>query len=250
MKSPAIVNLSLRECVQNAWYLGPDQAHIWHIPFNKCLIDARILSSDEILRANEYKFEIHKNRFMVRRCVLRQILSFYFNKSPQDLTFSYSEYGKPYISVDSLPLQFSLSHSDEMTVLGLTKFSPIGLDVEYIKPLKEMQLLAEQFFSKAEFCKFISLPEKDKLGAFYNIWTRKEAFVKAVGKGLSYPLHKFSVSFCENETPIVIDIDNTEIEAIEWIIRSFDLEANGKSYKIACLVKNKTCELRRYMLST
>lgn len=248
MDCPDIVSVSRRECIQQTWNLALDQVHIWHIPFNECFIDAKILSPDEILRAEEYKFEIHKNRFMMYRCALRQILSFYYDKSPQELMFGYTEYGKPYVLAGSPQLQFNLSHSDEMAVLGLAKSSFIGVDVEYIKPFNEMQSIAKQFFAEAEFCKFISIPEKDKLEAFYNIWTRKEAFVKAVGEGLSYPLDKFTVSFCENEPPMIIEIDNAETEAMEWTLKSFNLETKSKSYKIACLVKNKACDVYRYVL--
>jgi 4'-phosphopantetheinyl transferase len=241
--------LSRRECAQKAWSLTDDQVDIWHIPFNHCFIDAKTLSPDEMLRADGYKFEVHRNQFMVYRCALRQILSLYYNKSPKDLMFSYSEHGKPYVLIDSFQLQFNLSHSDEMAVLGVTKYSLIGMDIEHIKPFNEMQSIAKQFFAETEFCKFISLPEKDKLDAFYNIWTRKEAFVKAVGEGLSYPLDKLTITFCKDDPPKIVDIDHSETEAMKWTLKSFNLEVKGKSYKVACLLKRKSCDVSRYMLN-
>lgn len=236
------------KCLQKMMSIQTNQVHIWYIPFNENLIDSSILSPDEIQRSSEYKFNLHKNYFLMYRCVLRKILACYYDIHPEKLVFSYTNYGKPYVLNNAPGIQFNLSHSNGIAVLGITKYHQIGIDIELIKPLEDMLLMANQILSELEYRRFLMLIESERLEAFYEIWTRKEAFIKAINKGLSYPLNKFSVSFSHNQPSRIIEIENSKVEARKWLIKSFTIQDNDQLYKMACLIKHFDLNLSNFLL--
>ena len=131
------------------------------------------------------------------RAMLRIILGrFYLDFEPYKLKFGYGEYGKPYISDHFLnrKLCFNNAGSHELAMYALTANDDIGIDVEFQRELTDADDIAAHYFSSGEIAAFQSLPGKTKQKGFYNCWTRKEAFIKAIGKGLSFPLDKFEVS--------------------------------------------------------
>lgn len=213
------------------------QVHLWCIPFNENLMDISVLSRDEIMRSAEYKFNVHKKHFVMYRCALRKILSYYGNKRPEEVMFGYTEYWKPYLLLNPEEIQFNLSYSNNLAVLAITLGCQIGVDVELVKLFDDMTSIAKQFFSAPEYSKLSSLPETGKVEAFYDIWTTKEAFIKAVGKGLSYPIDKVIVSFSINKIPKIIEIDGSTEEAKSWIVKSFNKKINEENYKISILYK-------------
>ena len=229
-----------------ALHIQDNQVHLWYIPYNSQNILStkfdkdEVLSEDEIRRANKYKFHIHRKQFITYRIALRKILSIYYKISPRELVFKYTEYGKPYVANSPIQynIQFNLSHSEDMAVLGVTKNNLLGVDIEYIKPIDNIDDIAIQFFSKSEYKKFVSLPSKYKLECFYEIWTRKEAFIKAIGEGLSHPLDTFEVSFYDDTTPRLIHINGTVADAKEWLYRCLTFTHERKKYELAILVNN------------
>jgi 4'-phosphopantetheinyl transferase len=238
------------KCLHQIAHIQNNQLHIWYIPFNKNLVDYDILSSDELLRASEYKFNLHKYHFLVYRCALRKILSYYHDLHPKQLIFRYSSHGKPYVPNNPLSIQFNFSHSSGIAVLGITKYHPIGIDIELIKPLEDIKLISNQFLSELEHVSFLILPESERLESFYDIWTKKEAFIKAIGKGLSYQLNKFSVSSAPDEPPRIIEIKNSKIEAEKWLIKSFTIQDNNKLYKMACLIKHTNMNTSSFLMQS
>jgi 4'-phosphopantetheinyl transferase len=157
----------------------------------------RSLSLDENQRALRFRFERDRNRFVVGRGVLREILGTYLQIDPEKVDFNYGPQGKPYLNEPSGyalgSLYFNVSHSADQAIYALG-LGEVGVDLEYVRPIPEMQALIDQYFSVAERRAFGSVSPEQKLKAFYNCWTRKEAYVKACGDGLLISLDQFDVS--------------------------------------------------------
>lgn len=149
-----------------------------------------LLGADERARADRFRFARDRRRFIVRRARLRQWLGAWVGRAPEALTFAENGHGKPFL-VDGPP--FSLSHSAEMMMLAIGD-ADVGCDIERIDPALDWQPLAEAFFTGAECAALAVLPPDAGRRAFFACWARKEAFVKALGLGLSYPLDAFDVS--------------------------------------------------------
>ena len=191
-------------------------------PVSKLLYFEKLLSEDELKRANRFKFEKHRNQFITGRGYLRIILGKYLNESPVGINFSYFDKGKPYI--DGNPLKFNLAHSGGKAVYALTMNNEVGVDLEVIKEMPDAIDIAKRFFSESEVKDFSEV-ENDNIGkAFFNCWTRKEAFIKAIGDGLSYPLADFSVTLKPGEDPKFLYIKKNPEEINEW--KLFDIKCD------------------------
>jgi 4'-phosphopantetheinyl transferase len=162
------------------------------------------LSPNELERASKLKFTNDRDHFIVRHYLLRLILSKYCDCKPQELMFSYNSYHKPFINIPEFrEIKFNMSSSDDSLIIGLSNQNDIGIDVEKVRETDNLERIALENFSQGELDYLNS--EKDKTTAFYNIWTRKEAFIKAFGKGIYFPLKSFCVDInvagsCENLT--------------------------------------------------
>jgi len=180
--------------------LASDSLHVWRFPLNgESAPDSRqfaCLKPDETARASRFHFPIHSNRYVASRFALRTILGSYLGVAPRDLAFEYTTFGKPYLAAPSNPLRlsFNVSHSQDLGVLAVSFRANLGIDVEAIKEDFGGEEVAESHFAPAEFQQLLSLPEALRPQAFFNCWTRKEAYVKALGAGLQIPLDSFEVS--------------------------------------------------------
>jgi 4'-phosphopantetheinyl transferase len=150
------------------------------------------LSDDERERAARFRFDIHRRRFIAARGLLRQALSEYLGTPAHEIRFSYGAKGKP--AVAGSPLQFNVSHSEEMAVYAFAWEMPLGIDLEHIRALSDLEAIAHRFFSPGEWAAIEAMRPEERIDAFFRCWTRKEAYIKATGDGLSYPLNKFDVS--------------------------------------------------------
>jgi len=159
---------------------------------------AHLLGDDERARADRFRFPRDRRRFVVRRARLRQLLGAWVGRAPEALTFTENSHGKP-ILADGPP--FSLSHSADMMILAIGD-AEVGCDLEWIDPALDWSPLAETFFTTTERNALAALPPEAARRAFFACWARKEAFVKALGLGLSYPLDAFDVSV--NAAPAVL----------------------------------------------
>ena len=159
------------------------------------------LSPEEQLRARRFRFDLHRDRFIAGRGQLRLLLSHYTRQEPARIQFAYGANGKPeLVSLPpDLPLQFNLAHSAELALLAVNRSVPVGVDVEELHPLEDAPALVARFFSPRENLAFQGLRESQKLTAFFNLWTRKEAWLKATGEGIGYSLDKVEVSFLPDE---------------------------------------------------
>ncbi|WP_414548499.1 4'-phosphopantetheinyl transferase HetI [Anabaena sp. CCY 0017] len=171
--------------------LLPNNAHIWRI--NLDIPEAQrenllaTLSGDEVSRANRFHFQEHRQRFITGRGILRCILSNYLGISPQQVLFDYQERGKPVLA-DALAqsnLCFNLSHSQGLALCAVSYHSQIGVDLEYIRPMSDVEALAKRFFLPREYEIVRSLSDHKQQEIFFRYWTCKEAYLKATGEGLA-----------------------------------------------------------------
>jgi 4'-phosphopantetheinyl transferase len=202
--------------------LGADETHVWMAsldqPADMIAKLAPLLSQDEYQRAMRYYRPADRDRFIVGRGILRKILSAYLALPPGQLRFTYNEYGKPTVSDDQNDrgLNFNLSHSAELILYAVTKGRDVGIDIEHIREDFATIEIAEHFFSKDEVAALKSLPMNQRTIGFFNCWSRKEAFIKAKGMGVSYPLDRFTVSLTPGEPPALLKVADDEREVARW----------------------------------
>ncbi|MBF2067751.1 MAG: 4'-phosphopantetheinyl transferase superfamily protein [Calothrix sp. C42_A2020_038] len=181
-----------------------DEIHVWRMeldqPESKLQQFAKLLSEDELSRAERLYFQQHRQRFTAGRGILRTILSRYLNITPNELQFSYEAFGKPVLAEQfkDSQLWFNLSHCQGMALCAVCLNRPIGIDLEYIRPVTDVLVLAQQFFSPNEYAVMKSLPPNQKQEVFFRYWTCKEAYLKATGAGISQ-LQQIEVSLSSNE---------------------------------------------------
>ena len=159
---------------------------------------AETLSADERQRATRFHFEKDKNHYVAGRGMLREILGRLLDMEPDDLIFSYGAHGKPRLVATAAAenfLHFNMAHSDSLVVYAVSRKHEVGIDVERIRPVREMEDIAAHIFSEPERAKWCSLPDDAKMTAFFNCWARKEALLKASGEGLGKPLNQIEVFF-------------------------------------------------------
>lgn len=173
-----------------------------------------ILSADEKEKASKFKFQIHRDRYVFFHACLRDILARYLNCSPNMLVFHKDLHGKPYL--DKNHIQFNLSHSENEAILGITNAVEIGVDIEKINLEKNYDDIARRFFSRSEYAYLEQLSGKEKMDTFFQLWTHKEAFVKATGRGLSQQLKSFSIGLAPSKLITASQYDSTE-----WTIQPF-----------------------------
>jgi 4'-phosphopantetheinyl transferase len=199
-----------------------DEIHVWCASLDRPVSGfQRLLSEDERTRAERYHFEEDRRRFIVRRGILRTLLSGYLGIEPYQVKFCYGKNGKPGVPdiFGKTKVQFNLSRSEGLVLYAFTRNHEIGVDIEYVREIPGIGRIAKRFFSARENSIFQSLPESQKKEAFFNCWTRKEAFIKAIGDGLLHPLDSFDVSLVPGEPARLIGIKGDFREASRWSLR-------------------------------
>ena len=151
-----------------------------------------ILSDDERARANRFVFDRDRRRFVVCRGTLRQALASFLECEPTRVALTYSNYGKP--SLHDSDLEFNVSHSAGVALFAFAIGAQVGVDVEAVDRQVDIDGLAARFFSPDEADDLLTLPPQDRQGAFFDCWTRKESYIKAIGDGMSRALDSFSVT--------------------------------------------------------
>jgi 4'-phosphopantetheinyl transferase len=209
-------------------FLALDEIHIWRAVLDQPVAEvtqfAGLLAADEQLRANRFHFERDRQRFVAGRGILRTILGRYLGCDGSELQFNYGARGKPALinPVTERPLYFNLAHSDGLAVIALAYHQELGVDVEQIRPITDMEQIAQQFFAGPEQAALLGLPVEQRQTAFFNGWTRKEAYLKALGDGLARPLDQFCVSLAPNEPVRMLSISGDEADASRWFLTSFN----------------------------
>lgn len=212
--------------------LVPGEIHVWSVrldpPPERVEALGRSLSQDEWDRANRFRFDKHRRQYVVGRGALRTLLASYLGTRPELVRFTYGPRGKPFLA-DLIPsplspvpgereqLFFNLSNSDEMALVGFVLGREIGVDIEYLKPMPDCEQISERFFSESERAVLRGQPQEKKEETFFNCWTRKEAYLKAVGEGLAAPLDSFDVTLAPGEPPRMLTLKGDAEAASRWL---------------------------------
>jgi 4'-phosphopantetheinyl transferase len=213
--------------------------HLWRInvdrPTNEIAACAKLLSADEIDRAARFVFATDRNQFAICRGALRILLAEYLSISPKAVTFRCNEYGRPELArlAPDLPLRFNVSHAGSWGLIALALDQRIGVDIEHVRPLDNVDQVARTFLSPSEFDVFVGLPDAVRQVAFFNGWTRKEAFIKACGVGLAKPLTEFTVSLLPGDPVCVMHRHGDPSESADWTLFAFEPLSD---YIAACAV--------------
>ena len=196
------------EAVPNG-IISSNEVHVWRLYQEKTNSQIEtlqgILSPDELARSEKFHFEKDRKKFILTRGILRKLLGSYLGKNPQQIRFNYTSFGKPFLAIDSENnnLSFNLSHSGELVLYAITRNQKIGIDIEQIRDHTDVMAIAKRFFSPAEIGEMEKANEKNCTELFFRYWTRKEAFVKALGKGVSFPMERLDVSLLNKFSPII-----------------------------------------------
>ncbi|MBN8583054.1 MAG: 4'-phosphopantetheinyl transferase superfamily protein [Anaerolineae bacterium] len=235
---------------KNNWTPPPDtlklesnHADVWRLSLDlsndSVKSNESTLSEDEEKRADHFHFEVDKNRFIVAHGVLRKILGHYLHCDPAELTFSLNQYGKP--SLVNSAVEFNLSHSGDFALIAVTQGRKVGVDVERIRQGISSHVIAQQYFSKSEVAELQSLPLQQRERAFFTCWTRKEAYIKAQGLGLSLPLESFDVSLAPGQPAILRATRPDPQESARWTLLSLEADPN---YAGALAVEGRGVDFR------
>lgn len=227
-------------------FLASSDVHLWRAPLNQSYEDslADLLATDELKRAAQFHFQKDRVHFITARGLLRIILGRYLDVPPDKLRFCYNVYGKPALTPEfsARGLRFNISHSHDLVLYAVTADREVGVDIEYITAYAADDPVAEQFFSPREIAELCTLPGAMQQQAFFNCWTRKEAYIKAVGKGLSIELDQFDVSFRPGEPAALLRVSGDAQEAARWALREITpvpdyvgaLAVEGHDWRLQC----------------
>jgi 4'-phosphopantetheinyl transferase len=221
------------------------QVHVWRasLELPPAALESlwKTLSADEQERANRYRFARDRNWFIARRGRLRLNLGRYLELEPASLQFSYSPYGKPSLQPEvAEQFCFNISHSQGLALFAFARHVAIGVDIEHLRADYNHLELAERFFSAKERAELSALPLEIHPNAFFLCWTRKEAFIKAHGEGLSLPLDQFDVSLAPGEPARVVATRAGLESPDQWSLFNLD---PAPGYLAALAVQGQGCEL-------
>jgi 4'-phosphopantetheinyl transferase len=212
---PRHTNINISEGEVHVWYAAPS-LHFSDID------PVAILSEDECARMARFRFDADQKNFLFCRSMLRMLLSSYVGASPAELSFAYSKYGKPSLTEPPGDLRFNLSHTSGLVLLAVCRGKNIGVDIERVRKDLNVKEISGRFFSAAEHGALLRMPEKLSHQAFFGCWTRKEAFVKARGEGLSCPLESFDVSVAPEVEDVTLITRPDVHEAGKWHLQSLN----------------------------
>ena len=185
---------------------------------------SRLLSHDEQDRARRFRFGHDAIRFVTLRAVLRTLLAERLGAAPEEIGFAYGRYGKPELAMpfDRRGVAFNVSHSADLGVVAVTARHRVGVDIERVRPLPDLEAMSEQVFSPREQGTLRAIPSVLRPWAFLNGWTRKEAYIKAIGTGWSHPLARFSVSLAPGAPVRLEECEDDPSEPERWTLEAFD----------------------------
>ena len=183
-----------------------------------------ILSSDELARSDRFKFPVHRDRYIAARGSLRCLLANYLGIAAKDIRFNYGAHGKPEIA--DTQLWFNLSHSEDMAIYCFSASCLVGVDLEYLGKEVNCDHISQRFFSQQEAELIYSLPEAQKKQTFFQLWTAKEAYLKAIGKGLCGGLDKIEVAINSLRKSKIIAIHNNDKTDHNWYLHCFQPQIN------------------------
>jgi 4'-phosphopantetheinyl transferase len=224
--------------------LGCDQVHVWRLEVEEAArrrgLALTTLASDERARARAFSFAADRDRFVVARAALRSLLAAYLDLDPRRLRLGSGPLGKPILLEDG-PIRFNVSHSDNLVLVAVAREREVGIDVERIRENTALEEIAIRNFSPAEVRALLSRPPEQRTSAFFSCWTRKEAYLKARGAGLHYPLDQFDVSLAPEPAALCED-RVAPGDAARWSLRDLAvapgyaaaLAVEGRGWRLGC----------------
>lgn len=202
--------------------LSHHNVHVWTVPTDSPDVALasfeKILSADERHRANRLVHPQRRMSFVLARATLRCILGQYLRIAPEAICFLYGCYGKPALNSSS-PIQFNLTYADGLAVIGVATHCSVGIDVERIRDLADLERVAERFFTFPESARISSLPLPARRRAFFHCWTRKEAYLKADGRGLSLAPNSFELEMFSGQTGLSQEPPVTTVDPRLWTVQ-------------------------------
>jgi 4'-phosphopantetheinyl transferase len=227
--------------------LPEDEVHLWHVDL--AIVSKggqrweQILSADERARAARFHFSQDRQYFTATRALLRIILAGYVDANPSELVFHYSEKEKPsLISAQSgSHVEFNVSHSGAVALLAFARGRALGVDVEQLRENFDHAAIARRFFSEQEQRQLVALAPSERYHGFFRCWTRKEAYIKAQGAGLSLPLHQFDVSLKPGDGIALLSTRPDNAEAAKWSLQEVPA---GDGYVAALCVRGQGWRLK------
>jgi len=182
-----------------------------------------VLSADERARADRLALDVGRRRYITARARLRYLLAARLNARPQDLRFVTGRHGKPALGGvhAGRGLEFNVAHCADVAVFAFSWAGPVGVDIETVRPVAAADEIVTALFSRRENSDYRALGKRERLRGFFNCWTRKEAFVKALGSGLTFPLKRFDVTLTPGEPARILRVDDTPGAQCGWRVRHF-----------------------------
>lgn len=205
--------------------LASEAVHIWRAPLTLTEPQRQhfwqTLSADERSRAERFHFLQHRQRAIAARGILRAILGQYLGQDPAGLRFDYTPHGKPVLvpTANALPIEFNLSHAEDVMLCAITLESPVGIDLEQIHPVSDLARLTDRFFAPSEHERIQALPQDEQSAAFFQYWTVKEAVLKAIAQGLG-GLETLELTFIQDQPQLLRAPGGVNA----WEVRSFTPE--------------------------
>jgi 4'-phosphopantetheinyl transferase len=247
---PSASNLAF----EDEWRPGPDvpiihtsDTHVWRIDLSVS-IGAEwesLLSEDEHHRAERFRFDRDRRRFMVGRSALRSILARYLLIDPAELIFQVNAFGKPYLRDHGCSLRFNLSHSHELALLAVAAGREVGIGIEFIRANVSPDEVAQNFFSLGEMRQLRSIDAEFRRTALFDCWTRKAAYIKARGQGMFMPLDQFDVAFGVDEPPALLANHLEPSEVSRWSFRQL---FPGDNYAATVVVEGNVRDVELWEL--
>jgi 4'-phosphopantetheinyl transferase len=220
----------------------PEQIHVWRVKLDggpeQLPALGHALAPDELARADRFRFPHDRSRFVIAHAALRALLGRYLNRAPEQIRFASGPHGKPRLTESTL--HFNLAHSGGLALIAVAWEREVGVDLEGMRADVDFAGLAARFFSPAEARALAGLPDEEQVAAFYAAWTRKEAYLKARGAGLSLGLAQCEVSFRPGEPAALLATQPDPAEAARWTLAALDpgpgyagaLAAEGAGWRI------------------
>lgn len=240
------------------WTFPPDElmlntssVHVWFAPLD--VEDTRLqfywatLSQDERRRAEKFSFDLHRTHFIVGRGILRHILGRYLFVAPDSIRFEYNAFGKPSLELSPgrAPLYFNMAHSNDCALFAFTLDGAVGVDIEYIRDDIQIEQTGALVFSTGELAALGSIPPERQHHTFFKFWTRKEAYIKGVGQGLTMPLRQFDVRHTP-EQPVRYEGEAMRsFQPNDWFVRDIDLT---EAYCAAVAMQGRAWEVSFFRL--
>ena len=240
-------------CPPETVRLESNQVHVWCVAFGDFNSELprleAMLSPAEQTRAARFRFSKDRNCYVIRHGVLRVILGRYLEQLPSEIDFCYGPFGKPEIKGGLIRggLHFNDSHSGDLALYAVTHVCPIGVDVEYLRPVPHLEEIASRFFSPRETEMLMASSSQCRMERFFACWIRREAFLKATGEGIGEGLANAEVALTPGEKAEIASIAGESQTRTEWQLRSF---SPAPGYLAAVAFKHRKMNLRQWRIDT